>query len=49
MAKLRPIDPNSNIIKISTKNSNRSKLITKILLGIWITQTIITIVYLGMN
>jgi len=49
MARIRPIDPNSNIIKLSTKNSNRSKLITKILLSIWITQTIITIVYLGMN
>ena len=46
MAKIRPIDPNSNIIKLSTKNANKTKLINKVLLGLWLTQTLIAIVYL---
>jgi len=45
MAKIRPIAPNSNVIKISTKNANKSKLINRILLGLWSIQTIITIIY----
>lgn len=46
MAKIRPIDPKSNVIKISTKNANKSKLINMILLGLWSIQTLITIIYI---
>lgn len=44
MAKLRPID--SNIIKISTRNQKKNKIIVRVLIGLWVAQTLITLGYI---
>jgi len=46
MARIRPIDPNSNIIKLSTRNQRKNKLIVKVLIGLWALQTLITLGYI---